>query len=138
MRRRFSQSRMSSKKYNPLIVPHPEKWLALPEDERIALIKTYHEQEGIEMPNFFIHAMMHTVIENQAALGDEMPVAAKLLSLQKEGLDRHDAIHAVASVLANYLFDAANDNSASNDVNADYEEGVRQLTKQSWLNSFEE
>ncbi len=44
--------------------------------------------------------MTHVVVENQIALGDEIPVARNLHQLMAQGLDRHDAIHAIASVKA--------------------------------------
>ena len=49
----------------------------------------------VRLPNEKLHAVLHVVIENQIALGDEIP-----------GLDRHEAIHCIASVLAEFIHDA--------------------------------
>jgi hypothetical protein len=48
--------------------------------------------------------MTHVIVENQVALGEAYPVQSVLLRLMEEGLDRHDAIHAIGSVLAERLF----------------------------------
>jgi hypothetical protein len=45
-----------------------------------------------------LHAAAHVIVENQAALGDATVVPATLDRLMREGLDRHDAIHAIAYV----------------------------------------
>src|SRR5437016_9813537 len=45
------------------------------------------------------------VVENQVALGDEIPVRRTLERLRAEGLDRHDAVHAAGSVLAKRIYD---------------------------------
>jgi hypothetical protein len=46
-----------------------------------------------------LHAVMHVIIENQVALGDEVPAQRTLRRLMAEGLDRHQGIHAISSVL---------------------------------------
>ena len=73
----------------------------------------------------------HVIIENQIALGGETPVAATIRRLLNEGLDRHDAIHAIASILANFMFGRMQ--SASNDrINDLYYEDLQQLTADKW------
>ena len=86
--------------YNPQKAPDPEEWLMRDEGERSALVRAYHQEAGIEMPNVIVHAAIHTTVENQAALGEEHPVSSKLDDLMKEGLDRHEAVHAVGCVCA--------------------------------------
>ena len=61
----------------------------LPVDERIRLVEQYHRRAGIRLPNVTVHAIIHAVIENQIALGDEVPVRRTLQRLLSEGLDRH-------------------------------------------------
>ena len=43
---------------------------------------------------------MGGIVENQVALGDAFAARAVLLRLMAEGLDRHEAIHAIGSVLS--------------------------------------
>jgi hypothetical protein len=51
------------------------------------------------------HAATHVVVENQAAMGDATAVPATLARLMREGLERHDAVHAIGSVLMQIIFD---------------------------------
>lgn len=93
--------------YDPLEAPDPSEWLALDEAERILLVRSHHESAGIEMPNVLLHAAFHAAfhvaVENQIAMGDENPVRRALERLMAEELDRHEAIHAIGSVLAAHI-----------------------------------
>ncbi len=94
--------------YDPLTAPDPDTWQAIGEAERIGLVIAHHRAAGAELPNERLHATIHVVIENQVAMGEEIPARATLARLMREGpkhkrLDRHDAIHAVGSVLAGFL-----------------------------------
>ncbi len=91
------------KAYDPLKAPDPAGWESLDEQERIALVLAYHRQAGITLPD--AHATIHVIVENQVAMGTKTPVRATLDRLLSEGLDRHDAIHAIGSVLAEHLND---------------------------------
>ena len=50
----------------------------------------------------------------------------------KEGLDRHEAIHAIGSVLSEKLFAVMSEHEAWGDLNADYMEKLKSLTAESW------
>ena len=89
--------------YDPLNAPDPDEWQSMDEDERITLVMEHHRESGVELPNEQLHAVVHVVVENQIALGDEMSAQATLERLMREGLDRHDAIHAVGSVLVDFV-----------------------------------
>ena len=58
--------------YHPLEAPDPEEWLAM-DAERILLVEEYHQRARIRLPNVKLHVVMHVIIENQVALGDEVP-----------------------------------------------------------------
>lgn len=124
------------KRYNPLKAPNPQDWLALDEGVRIILVMEYHSKIEEDHPGSHAHAIIHTIIENQIALGDEAPVKSTIERLIKEGLDRHDAIHAVGSVLAKYLWKIGKKEVTEN-VSDSYFEDVRQLTAQTWLDEIE-
>lgn len=88
--------------YDPTTGPDPEWWLGLDEAEQIDLVIEHHENPEEwhpELPNVYAHAVMHTVVENQLALNEPPAVATALERLQKQGLDRHEALHAIAYVL---------------------------------------
>jgi hypothetical protein len=85
--------------------PDPAEWLALDEAERLRLVEEYHRRMQVQLPNATLHAVVHCVVENQIAMGDELPVRRTLERLISEGLDRHDSIHAVASVLMKHMYE---------------------------------
>jgi|SRR5205809_13448 len=109
--------------YDPLEAPEPEEWLAIDEAKRIQLARDYHRRARVRLPNEKLHAVFHVVVENQIALGDEIPVQSTLQRLMAEGLDRHEAIHAIASVLAEAI---------DMDVRIDEVADVSRLTPPRW------
>jgi hypothetical protein len=119
--------------YNPGCAPEPESWLELDEQERIALVETYHRVARIKLPNVTAHAALHAIVENQIALNLE-PVVRAMDRLGKEGLTRHDAVHAIGSVVAEHLLDILktdqNDDAAT--LQARYYVAVERLTAASW------
>jgi len=126
------------KKYDPYHPVDPKQWLALDEGERLDMILKYHRRAGDPLPNPHIHAHFHTIVETQIAMGDELPVRATLERLMAEGLDRHDAIHAIASVLAGHIFDMLHGEVTEKDPNPAYFAGLEKLTAESWLSQAEE
>lgn len=125
--------------YDPMIPPDPEEWLALDETERAARVYDYHRRARIKVPNARLHALFHALVETQAAMGDETPVRRTLERLQREGLDRHDAVHAVGSVLAEQIHDmmATEPSPAAPDPNPAYFAAVERLDAQRWLRGEE-
>jgi hypothetical protein len=85
--------------------PDAAEWLALDEGERLDLVEEYHRRVRVQLPNPTVHAVAHCVVENQIAMGDELPVRETLERLISEGLDRHDAIHAIGSVLMRHMYE---------------------------------
>lgn len=123
---------MALSRYDPYEHVNPGAWLELDESERMQLVRRYHRRQRIRLPNETIHAVVHVIVENQVALGDEFPAQAVLLRLMKEGLDRHEGIHAIGSVLSEELFAVMNGQETRADLNADYIEKLKSLTADSW------
>lgn len=90
--------------YDPNIAPDAAEWLALSELDRVGLVEAFHEQAGGFGENLRLHATVHTVVENQLALGDPLEAQIALSRLRAGGLTRHESLHAVGSVLAEFLF----------------------------------
>ncbi len=121
-------------RYNPLSKPNPKKWLAIDEDIRMRMVVAYHRKKQFDLPNEQVHAIIHVIVENQVALGDETPVAETLNRLADEGLNRHDALHAIGSVLAGQIWEASRgENGSSSDPNDEYYEGLKNLNAQEWI-----
>ena len=53
--------------YDPLDAPDCEEWLALDEQERIALARDYHGSARIRLPNAGVHAAVHAIVETQSS-----------------------------------------------------------------------
>ena len=121
-------------RYDPEIPPDPGQWLALDEDERLILVEDYHSDARVRLPRAArrLHATMHAVVENQLAENDD-PVVRALSRLIKEGLSRHDAIHALGSVVARHLYEAMKENDTPETLRARYYAAVERLTAAEWL-----
>ena len=125
------------KMYDPLKPPKPEEWQSMDEQERLDLVESFHRRARIRVPNAKVHAVIHVIVENQFALGDELPVKRTVQRLMSEGLDRHDAIHAVGSVLIGHISDllAAPEAEVGADPNPPYYAALDQLTAKDWSSS---
>jgi hypothetical protein len=122
-------------RYDPLKAPDPEEWLALDEQERINLARDYHRRARIRTPNDEMHALFHAIVEAQIALGDATPAQRTAERLMAEGLDRHDAIHAIGSVLSEFIFDILTAPKLQAVPNAKYFAALERLTAKGWLQS---
>ncbi|WP_246740347.1 SEC-C metal-binding domain-containing protein [Bradyrhizobium sp. LCT2] len=139
----LEDEKISTWRYDPLVEPHPDQWLALDEQERIDLVLAYHRHAGIRLPREQLHAVIHAIVENQIA-DAELPVRRTAQRLMSEGLDRHDAVHAIGSVLAGHINDQMReiksdadhaDMPPDRDPNADYFAELEALTAEGWLRS---
>ncbi len=124
-------------RYEATEQPHSEAWLELDETERVALVIEYHRQSKSRLENPELHAITHVVVENQVALGDATSVPATLGRLIDEGLDRHEAIHAIGSILMSVVFDAAQEADDGNDINEKYRRALATLTAAGWRSQVE-
>lgn len=80
-----------------------------------------------------LHGVAHVVVENQIALGDHPTVREALARLMGEGLDRHDGLHAVGSVVMGIVFDVARETGkGAGDIDAKYADELAELTAASW------
>jgi len=112
--------------------PDVQAWLDLDESERIDIVIDYHRRTRVDLENAKVHAIVHMVVENQIALGDPLAVSSTLARLMDEGLDRHDAVHAVGSIIMGVMFDTLRKPGAKDDLNARYIRELATLTAASW------
>lgn len=125
--------------YDPFVGPDPAQWLALDEEERIDAVMEYHRRAGIRVPREKVHAIFHVIVESQIA-DAELPVRGTLERLMSEGLDRHEAVHAVGSVLAGRMYDLiqkfrSDGDKADEDPNLPLFAELEALTAEGWLRS---
>jgi len=111
----------------------PDEWLALPEAERLRAAQNYHVQSQIKVPSMQAHAAIHVIVENQLATGYG-PSQRAIERLRTGGLSRHEAIHAIGSVVARTVHEL----TASSDpaVHGTHQErmgaAIDALTVESW------
>ena len=118
--------------YDPETAPDAAEWLELEEDERVSRVSAYHRHAKIKLPNLNIHAALHAVVENQIA--EELQAVRETVArLQTEGLSRHDAIHAVGSVLVVRLQALMLEGPRAQFAVEAYSQDLRSLTAQGWL-----
>ena len=119
--------------YNPEVTQNPSDWLAMDEEDRIQLIEEYHHSKRIKMGSVKAHAMFHSMVENQIVEGVESVVHA-MDRLIKQGLSRHDAIHAIGSIIAEQFYEATNNEGTSGGSPQDrFNEKVNRLNAKDWL-----
>lgn len=121
-------------RYDPEVSPDPEGWLALDEMERELLVEQYHRDARVKLPKRArrLHATIHTVVENQLALEDQAIVRDTLNRLMSDGLSRHDAIHAIGSVLAGHIYNLLDTKVVPTDPHASYYAKLQELTAEKW------
>lgn len=100
--------------------------------DRIDLVLDFHRRDRVRVPNARVHAILHAVVETQVAMDAETPVAGTLKRLLGEGLDRHDAIHAIGSVLIKHMRDILVDGAAGPDPDQAYWKELEGLSAESW------
>jgi hypothetical protein len=118
--------------YDAVEQPDPEIWLELDEIERVDLVINYHRRVGVQLENLELHAMAHVVVENQVALGGITPVPETLVRLMAEGLDRHEAVHAIGNIFMEIVFSAAHKPDDGRDINSEYYRELALLTAAGW------
>ena len=125
--------------YYPDQAPEPQEWLALDEQLRIDLVESFHRSARIELPSIKAHAAFHAIVENQLAM-QHLPVVRAMERLAKQGLSRHDCIHAVAWVLAQHFHELMTTTSGDPPaaVQARYDAAVERLTAAGWRAQAEE
>lgn len=118
--------------YDPDVGPAPAVWVEMDEQERIQAVTDYHRRHRISVPNLSLHSMLHAIVENQIALGDQAPALATLNRLVSQGLDRHEAIHAIAFVLNEFMVDVVAGDRLGSEGTEAYNRRLAELTADWW------
>jgi hypothetical protein len=109
--------------------PDAESWLQLDESERMDAVLRYHKGMGLKGEPAQLHAIVHTVIENQLAEGHEV-VRRTLDRLMAEGLTRHEAMHAIGVPFSEQMLETLKKQRLFD--TAKYERALGSLTAASW------
>lgn len=94
------------KDYDPSKQISSDEWLELEEFERISLVRTFHEKldDGLSEDALEMHTMFHVIVENQLAEKVEF-IPETIAKLTRQGLDRHEIIHAIAAIVSEDILD---------------------------------
>ena len=76
------------------------------------------------------HASIHVIVENQIAMAFE-PVPATVAKLIRQGLSRHEAIHAVGAVLSGEIWQLQQQESSEWESGV-YRRKLEKLTAKRW------
>ncbi|MFO1318588.1 MAG: hypothetical protein U1F52_03145 [Burkholderiales bacterium] len=122
--------------YDPETFPDATAWLAADERTRSAAVAEYHRLQRIPLPKRArpLHAMIHAVVETQLAQADLPIVRETLDRLLSEGLSRHDAIHAIGSVLASTMMQIVRtaEDGATDDGRSAFHAKLNALSAAGW------
>ncbi|NHN37332.1 DUF1841 family protein [Pseudomaricurvus alcaniphilus] len=119
-------------KYEPIVQDKKTEWLNLDEEERVELVRTYHENvdDELEGEPLTLHAAMHVIVENQIAMGEEN-VESAATRLIRQGLSRHEAVHAIAAILSEHIYDLLKDSSMEF-CTKQYRRKLEKITAKRW------
>jgi len=84
-------------------------------------------QDGV---NPILHVTIHHTVENQLAAKDPPVVHETLERLMRSGLSRHEAIHAIGSVLCVEIWEILDQDRPFDEER--YERGLQQLNAREW------
>ena len=123
--------------YNPEVPPNPTEWLAIDEQSRIRIVEKYHRNARVKVPNLKGHAIYHAIVENQIAEGLDSVLRA-MTRLINQGLSRHEALHAVGSCVADYVFEvlSSEDKDSAGTAQNRYDAAVERLTAMEWRRKY--
>jgi hypothetical protein len=119
--------------YDASVAPDLSKWRTMKEVVKAQAIKDYHliAQPHPVPEGLMSHVAIHFAVEEHVANGNPSEAGEAMDRLVKEGLSRHDAIHAIGTVLFDVLKELA-DKARAFDLQA-YKRGLSELTAKKWL-----
>ena len=118
--------------YDPETAPDAQEWLAHDHSDRIHFVEESHRRGRNRHPQPKLHSLITVIVENQIAEALE-PVVRAVARLTAEGLSRHEAVHALGSVVITHLHDVVHGQVPAIASKATYLAAVDELTKRKWL-----
>jgi len=117
-------------RYDPDKPVDAAEWLALDEMEQQLIVQHHHKRARVQLPSLRMHAIIHATIETQVAEGHAAACRA-LERMLTEGLERHDVIHALGSVMAKHMFGIMKEGQSFDDTA--YTRDLDALSAERWL-----
>jgi hypothetical protein len=121
--------------YDPDRGPDPVAWLAMADGDRLDAVREHHQKAKHSAERLEFHAAIHVAVETQ--LAEEHPATVSAFGrLLREGLDRHQAIHAIGCVLMEELSRVMREHRPHDAVA--YARELETLTAASWRAKYSE
>ncbi len=119
--------------YNPNKAVDPENWLALDEATRIELVHDFHIGLDHELTDdaLSLHSSIHVIVENQLAMGVDL-IPETIAKLMRQGLNRHETIHAIGAIISGDIFDVMNGDVEEFSPKK-YRRKLEKITAKRWL-----
>ena len=119
--------------YNPNKIVDAENWLALDEGIRIELVHDFHSNLDLELTEdaLRLHSSIHVIVENQLAMGVDL-IPETFAKLTRQGLSRHETIHAIGAIISEDIFDVMKGNTKEFSPKK-YRRKLEKLTAKRWL-----
>jgi len=120
-------------KYDPTNSINAPEWLELEEAEQIELVRDFHSELNLDMPieALTVHSSIHVIVENQLAMRVDL-IPETIAKLTRQGLDRHEAIHAIGAIISEDIFDVIRGNIEEFSP-AKYRRKLEKITAKRWL-----
>ncbi len=120
-------------KHDPANSIDSQEWLALGEAEQIELVRNFHIELDLEMPAdaLAVHSSIHVIVENQLAMGVDL-IPETIAKLTRQGLDRHEAFHAIGAIISEDIFDLLKGNIEEFSPTK-YRRKLEKITAKRWL-----
>jgi hypothetical protein len=94
---------MASDVFDISRAPDPATWLALDEGERVEqVVEAHRRTRSATGGSESAHAAIHVAVETRLASGDAAVVSA-YERFRAAGVDRHNTVHALASVVTDHM-----------------------------------
>ena len=119
--------------YNPSNSIDADEWLEVDELMRSELVRKFHRGLDKPLPEDSLpgHALIHVIVENQIATNIEL-VPETIAKLVRQGLDRHEAVHAIGALISAQMFNLAQGN-IEKFCTVKYKRQLKKLTAKRWL-----
>ncbi len=119
--------------YNPSNSIDADEWLEVDELMRSELVRKFHRglDEPLSEDSLPGHALIHVIVENQIATNIEL-VPETIAKLVRQGLDRHEAVHAIGALISAQMFNLAQGN-IEKFCTVKYKRQLKKLTAKRWL-----
>lgn len=112
--------------YDANKTPNRNEWLALDKTKQLTLIRDYHQNESMDDRALTSHCGMHAAVETQIAQNTP-GVRDALGRLRKQGIDRHNAVHAIGLILLQHMRQVALNPSSDKDLDEMFQTKLAEL-----------